>query len=156
MMATRSKSEGQKSVRFSKIVEDAGQPEMAVLWQDPKKNSGFQSALHQNRVMTVQLKHAGATSDFGMVGFKQSPHAEYLVFPRPLHAFADKRIVGIKYDLISSPKPRGPALKAAKKVPSSRKKLKTGPPPRRELVFRVEILHTAVIVTSEEVEAPSA
>src|SRR3954468_10998979 len=145
----------QKSVRFSKVIEEAGQPQVALLWQDPRRDPSFQSALRQNRVMTVQLKHAGSASDFGVVGFKQSPHAEYLIFPKPLKAYEGDKIVGIKFDLIAASKPQGPALKKSPPVRASRPPKATRPPiPRREPRFRVEIQYTAEVEQPEEIEAP--
>jgi len=48
--------------------------------------------------MTI-LKSEGGT-DFGIVGFKQRKGATYLVFPKSLKRFADKRIVGIDWTLV--------------------------------------------------------
>lgn len=48
--------------------------------------------------MTVQKTESG--TDFGMVGFKERKGASYLVFPKSLKRFADKRIVGIDWALV--------------------------------------------------------
>jgi hypothetical protein len=146
-----------KSVRFSKVIEEAGQPQVALLWQDPARDRRFQSALRENRVMTVQLKHAGSGSDFGEVGFKKSAHAEYLIFPKPLSAYEGSKIVGIKYDSIAASKPQGPALKPSRpaRAPSAPKAARP-PIPRREPRFRVQIRYTAEVKQAEEVEAPNA
>jgi len=48
--------------------------------------------------MTI-LKSEGGT-DFGIVGFKQRKGAPYLVFPKSLKRFADKRIAGIDWTLV--------------------------------------------------------
>jgi hypothetical protein len=48
--------------------------------------------------MTI-LKSASGT-DFGMVGFKERKGATYLLFPKSLKRFADKRIVGIDWQLV--------------------------------------------------------
>jgi hypothetical protein len=147
----------QKSVRFSKVIEDAGKPQVALLWQDPRHDPSLQSALRQNRVMTVQLKHTGSASDFGVVGFKQSPHAEYLIFPKSLKAFEGDKVVGIKYELIAPSKPQGPALKASRpaRAPSPPKAARP-PIPKREPRFRVQIQYAAEVEQPEEVEAPNA
>jgi len=49
-------------------------------------------------VVTILKSESG--TDFGMVGFKQRKGATYLVFPKSLKRFADKRIVGIDWSLV--------------------------------------------------------
>ena len=39
-------------------------------------------------------------TDFGVVGFKASKDARYLVFPKSLKRFANKRVVGIDWRLV--------------------------------------------------------
>ena len=87
-----------KNVRFADVVENAGAPEPYTLWQKPAADRHFQSALKNHRLMTIQQSDTG--TEFGMVGFKQSKTASYLVFPKSLKRFEDKRIVGIKWDLV--------------------------------------------------------
>ena len=87
-----------KTVRFSDVVEKASRPEPYTLWQKPASDRNFQSALKNHRVMTVQESETG--TEFGIVGFNQSRNARYLVFPKSLKQFENKRIVGIKWDLI--------------------------------------------------------
>ncbi len=48
--------------------------------------------------MTIQKSESG--TDFGIAGFKEEKGASYLVFPRSLRRFADKRIVGIDWALV--------------------------------------------------------
>ena len=48
--------------------------------------------------MTILKSESG--TDFGIVGFKQRKGATYLVFPKSLKRFADKRIVGIDWSLV--------------------------------------------------------
>jgi hypothetical protein len=48
--------------------------------------------------MTVQRSESG--TDFGIIGFKERKGATYLVFPKSLKSFADKRVVGINWALI--------------------------------------------------------
>jgi hypothetical protein len=45
------------------------------------------------------LKSESGT-DFGLVGFKESKEARYVIFPKSLKRFSDKRIVGIDWSLI--------------------------------------------------------
>jgi hypothetical protein len=87
-----------KTVRFADVVEAAGKPEPYTLWQKPASDRHFQSALKNHRVMTVQKSESG--TEFGMVGFKQSKLARYLIFPKSLKRFDGNRIVGIKWDFV--------------------------------------------------------
>ena len=48
--------------------------------------------------MTILRSQSG--TDFGIVGFKESKEARYLIFPKSLKPFADKRIVGIDWALV--------------------------------------------------------
>jgi hypothetical protein len=45
--------------------------------------------------MTVQASERG--TDFGIIGFKERKGAGYLVFPKSLKRFADKRVIGIDW-----------------------------------------------------------
>ena len=49
--------------------------------------------------MTIQRSESG--TEFGIVGFKQTKDARYLVFPKSLKRFENKRVVGINWDLVS-------------------------------------------------------
>jgi hypothetical protein len=48
--------------------------------------------------MTILKSESGI--DFGIVGFKESREARYLVFPKSLKRFAEKRIIGIDWALV--------------------------------------------------------
>ena len=87
-----------KTVRFAEIVERAGRPEPYTLWQRPAADRHLQSHIKNNRVMTIQRSESG--TDFGIVAFKQADGASYLVFPKSLKRFENKRVVGIKWDLV--------------------------------------------------------
>jgi hypothetical protein len=56
----------------------------------------MQSQLKNNRVMTILKSESG--TDFGIVGLKESKDARYLIFPKSLKRFANKRIVGIDWE----------------------------------------------------------
>jgi len=84
-----------KTARFSQVVEKCGGPQIYTLWQKPAADRHFQSQVKNNRVMTVQKSES--RTDFGIVGFKERKGATYLVFPKSLKRFADKRIVGIDW-----------------------------------------------------------
>jgi hypothetical protein len=87
-----------KTIRFSQIVEESGQPNIYTLWQKPAADRRFQAQLKSNRVMTVQRSESG--TDFALVGFKERKGAIYLVFSKSLKSFADKRVIGINWALI--------------------------------------------------------
>src|SRR5205823_4799236 len=87
-----------KTARFSQVVEKCGEPEVYTLWQKPAADRRLQSQLKNNRVMTIQKSDSG--TDFGIAGFKERKGATYLLFPKSLKRFADKRIVGIDWALV--------------------------------------------------------
>jgi hypothetical protein len=87
-----------KTARFSQIVERSGQPESYTLWQKPRQDRHLQSQIKNNRVMTIQRSESG--TEFGIVGFKERKGASYLVFPKSLKRFENRRVVGINWDLL--------------------------------------------------------
>jgi len=87
-----------KTARFSQVVEKSGKPEVYTLWQKPAADRHLQSQIKNNRVMTIQKSDGG--TDFGMSGFKERKGATYLLFPKSLKRFANKRIVGIDWALL--------------------------------------------------------
>jgi hypothetical protein len=87
-----------KTARFSQVVEKCGEPEVYILWQKPAADRHLQSHIKNNRVMTMQKSESG--TDFGIVGFKERKSATYLLFPKSLKRFADKRIIGIDWSLV--------------------------------------------------------
>ena len=84
-----------KTARFSQLIEDCGKPQVYTLWQKPSADRHLQSQIKNNRVMTILKSESG--TDFGMVGFKESKEARYLIFPKSLKRFAENRIVGIDW-----------------------------------------------------------
>jgi hypothetical protein len=95
-------------IRFAKVVETAGRPEVVSLWTKPERDKTFMRAVRENRVMTIKQ---GSGKDFGVVGFVREKNAFYLMFPRSLEEFRERRIIGIKDDLIETPGPVGPVIK---------------------------------------------
>ncbi len=87
-----------KTARFSQVVEKCGKPQVYTLWQKPTADRHLQAQIKNNRVVTILKSESGM--DFGMVGFKQRKGATYLVFPKSLKRFVDKRIVGIDWSLV--------------------------------------------------------
>jgi hypothetical protein len=92
-----------KTARFAKVVEKCGNPENHLVLIEPAKDRALQQAVKTHRVMTVMQEVAGSKADRGEVGFEPGPGRQFLVFPIFLRAFAGRAIVGIKYDLLSSP-----------------------------------------------------
>ena len=87
-----------KTARFSQISEKCGKPEVYTLWQKPSADRHLQVQIKKTRLMTILKSESG--TDFGIVGFKESKEARYLVFPKSLKRFAEKRIIGIDWTLV--------------------------------------------------------
>jgi hypothetical protein len=87
-----------KTARFAQVIEECGKPQVYTLWQKPSTDRHLQAELKKNRVMTILNTESG--TDFGIAGFKGSKGATYLVFPKSLKQFVDKRVVGIDWTLV--------------------------------------------------------
>jgi hypothetical protein len=87
-----------KTARFSQIIEECGKPQVYTLWQKPSTDRHFQAQMKKNRVMTI-LKSEGGT-DFGIISFKETKEARYLIFPKSLKEFTEARIIGIDWALV--------------------------------------------------------
>jgi hypothetical protein len=87
-----------KTVRFSLVVEKCGNPNSYTLWQRPSADRHLQAQVKNNRIMTILKTESG--TDFGIASFKEKKGASYLVFPKSLKRFADRRVVGIDWALI--------------------------------------------------------
>lgn len=87
-----------KTARFAQVVEECGKPQVYTLWQKPSTDRHLQAELKKNRVMTIVKTESG--TDFGMAGFKEIKGVTYLVFPKSLKQFVDKRVVGIDWTLV--------------------------------------------------------
>lgn len=88
-----------KTARFSQVLEKCGKPHVYTLWQKPSTDRHLQAQIKNSRVMTILRSESG--TDFGMVGFKESKEARYLIFQKSLKRFAEKRIVGIDWALVA-------------------------------------------------------
>ena len=89
-----------KTTRFALIVEKCGAPAVYTLWQKPAADRKFQSLIKNHKVMTVQTTDAG--TEFGIADYCERKGARYLAFPKSLKRFADRRIVGLKWDLVNT------------------------------------------------------
>ncbi len=127
------------TVRFSQVVEKAGQPEAYTLWVKPEQDKVFTSLLRQNRVMTVHQETVGSKADYGSVGYVEDRQRSLLVFPKSLKRFEGKRIIGIKYDELkeatsAAPEPAKKVTRTKtspkKKAPRATKPTPTSKPPK--------------------------
>jgi hypothetical protein len=131
-----------KTVRFSKVIEKCGAPETYLVLMEPTKDRTLQAAVKTQRVMTVWQETVGTKTDRGEVGFHPGRNRQFLVFSKSLRAFAGCDVIGIKYELLSSPSvpkskraappkpPKEPKSKPAEKVRPE----KTTPPAVRKVV----------------------
>jgi hypothetical protein len=87
------------TVRFAELVKRGGAPEVHLSWVAPAKDPELQRALKQHRLVTLH-QHARGPRDFGVVGFEPGRDAQFLVFPKSLRAFAGRKVIGIKYELL--------------------------------------------------------
>jgi hypothetical protein len=91
-----------KTVRFAKVLESAGKPDIHLLLMEPAKDKTLQTAIKSNRVMTLYQESGSTKTDYGTVGFEEGKSRQFLVFPKTLKPFSGQRVIGIKYDLIES------------------------------------------------------
>jgi hypothetical protein len=87
-----------KTARLSHVIEKCGKPQVYTLWQKPSTDRHLQAQLKNNRVMTILKTESG--TDFGIAGFKERKGATYLVFPKSLKQFTDRRVIGIDWTLV--------------------------------------------------------
>lgn len=87
-----------KTARFSQVIEKCGKPQVYTLWQRPSADRHVQAQMKNNRLMTVLKSETG--TDFGIIGLKESKEARYLIFPKSLKRFAEKRIIGVDWALV--------------------------------------------------------
>jgi hypothetical protein len=87
-----------KTARFSQVIENCGKPQIYTVWQKPSADRHLQAQIKKNRVMTILKSESG--TDLGIVSFKESRKARYLIFPKSLKRFVEKRIIGIDWALV--------------------------------------------------------
>ena len=121
-----------KSVRFSKVVEKCGKPEVYLLMSETDPE--FHKALEAGKIMSLVGRSHGAGTEYGTVGYDKKRHGQLLLFPKSLKSFADAKIVGIKYDLFAEDhgmtKRKSPPLPGRK---LRRRKLRNRSPQRNRL-----------------------
>ncbi len=121
-----------KTARFTNVVNTCGEPKTHLLLTDPDSDKTFQAALKANRVMTVFQTAHGNKADHGEIGYQPGQGRQFLIFPKSLRAFADRTVVGIRYDLLESDEveaepPATKKEKAAGLKPKAKPKVKTKP-----------------------------
>lgn len=89
-----------KTARFAAVVEKCGAPETYTLWMKPEADHKFRMLMKNHKVMTIQATDAG--TEFGVADYCERKGARYLAFPKSLKRFADRRIVGINWDLVTN------------------------------------------------------
>lgn len=104
-------------------------------------------AVREDRVLSLRQEPASKRKDFGVVGFDEGKHTTYLIFPKPLTAFLDSRIIGINYDLLREAstaahrerpaKTKTRVKKVSKRGAPARGKSHRVPPPTEPKHFRV-------------------
>jgi hypothetical protein len=112
-----------KTTRFSAIVEAAGRPDVHVLLTAPDDDKVLQSAIKQNRVMTIEQGRSSGKMDRGSIGFSPGQSRQFLIFPKSLARFAGASVVAIKYDLLKQGDARVPS-RSLLKAPAIKKKEK--------------------------------
>jgi hypothetical protein len=119
-----------KTARFSAIVDAAGQPDVHVLLTAPENDKVLQSAIKQNRVMTVEQGRNRGKVDRGSIGFSPGQSRQFLIFPKSLARFAGSSVVAIKYDLLKQGDARVPS-RSFWKAPTTKKKEERPPDNRK-------------------------
>ncbi len=114
------------TVRFADLVKKGGKPEVHLSWMAPAKDPELQRALKQHRLVTLH-QHARGPRDFGVVGFEPGRDAQFLVFPESLRAFAGRKVIGIKYEMLQDPPAEKPSSSAARE-----KRKSESPKPRSQ------------------------
>jgi hypothetical protein len=146
-----------KTVRFSKVVEKSGKPEVYLLMSETDPD--FHKALEAGRVMSLSGEAHGSGTDYGTVGYDKKRRGQLLLFPKSLKAFADAKIIGIKYDLFAEesaaeekksphsakekkvkakPPESPPKAKPAREKPADKKKATPKPTPQKVIPFPAE------------------
>ena len=95
----------------------------------------LQSAIKQNRVMTIEQGRSGGKADRGCLGFSPGQSRQFLIFPRSLARFAGSSVVAINYDLLKQGDAQAPsrsvleatAIQKKEKAADDRKTQPTSP-----------------------------
>jgi len=142
-----------KTARFTDAVKAGGAPEPYLLWAPVEKDKTFQRAIKEHRIMTIHQEPRGTRKDYGTVGFHEEPSAQWLMFPKSLRRFEDRRIIGINYDLMAKPSPAEAAAAekaAAKAAARNQKKATTKPATADSNIVKFETPASKKLVEAEK------
>lgn len=114
-----------KTVRFSKVVEKCGKPEVYLLMTETDPD--FQKALHADRIMSLSDDSHGAGTEYGTIGYDKKRKGQLLMFHKTVKAFKELKVVGIKYDLFAEDEPSEPTPKKKAKGRKGLQKAKERP-----------------------------
>jgi len=142
------------TVRFTQVVQAAGEPEVYLPLDDPERDKQFMRAVKEQRVMTLKQEPVGTRKDFGLVGFLKERYVTYLIFPKSLHSFAGRQVIGLKYDRLqqaglATPAASSSAKPAARGKSAQAKPAKPKPEPPKPITFHVRVRLT--VTTESEV-----
>ncbi len=143
----------EKKIRFGDLVRNSGRPQSVTLWGEPKKMPSFRKAIKENRVLTLIQSSGTKAKDFGLIGFREQPHASYLIFPRKLPTEGEARVIGINYQLIKEPAVAHPIRTKEIKPPKVAKDVPAKRPLPEKKRFNVRVRRTATLDCEFAVEA---
>jgi hypothetical protein len=153
-----------KQVRFQLVVARSGAPRSFIPWGDPRRDTDFQKAFKQQRVMTVHRANVGNKKEFGTVGFNEGSGSTFLIFPKTLKPFLGSRIVGLDFTKIQEPVPSD-AVKVSKRVAKisqstvvdrhAEQKIIEKKKPNLLKTFQVVCTFTAEVNVTREIQANS-
>jgi hypothetical protein len=110
-----------KTARFTAIVEAVGRPDVHVLLTAPENDKVLQSAIKQNRVMTIEQGRSRGKADRGCVGFSPGQSRQFLIFPKSLAPFAGSSVVAINYELLEQGEAQAPSRSVSKAISIQKK-----------------------------------
>jgi hypothetical protein len=110
-----------KTARFTAIVEAVGRPDVHILLTAPENDKVLQSAIKQNRVMTIEQGRSRGKADRGCLGFSPGQSRQFLIFPKSLARFAGSSVVAINYELLKQGDAQAPSRSVLKPTPIPKK-----------------------------------
>lgn len=109
-------------------------------------------AVKDNRVLTIRQEPTSKKKDAGQIGFYETPHASYLIFPEPLPKNKEAKVIGVKYELIAAAPVKDPVRPTETKKPlKPNKSVKPAKPAQQ--TFSVTIRRVATVEAQISIEA---
>lgn len=103
-----------KTVRFAHVVAAAGKPLLHLTWLPPAKDPALARAAKAHRLLTLHQTLRGARKDYGTIGLHADDKAQFLIFPKSLAAFEDRRVIAIDYTAFAGETVAADALRPAR------------------------------------------